>query len=71
MPTIFKDTNIPIVFLHECFFLVPPAVHWRVRPRHHFSSDRSWRRFNTVFSGKQAGATARLAAQKLWHPFAP
>jgi hypothetical protein len=50
-----KDTHIPIPYLHECFWIVPPRVHWRVRPLHHFDSESSWRSFNSRFAGRPAG----------------
>ena len=36
--TLARDINITIPFLRESFWLVPPMVRWRVRPRYHFAN---------------------------------
>lgn len=46
-------------FLRECFTLSadsPSGIVWQTRPLHHFATERAWRRFNTIFSGKTAGS---------------
>lgn len=34
-------------------------LYWRVRPRHHFKSDRGWRAFNSRFANHRAGTTSK------------
>lgn len=42
---------------HEYFTLdhLSGELTWRVRPRHHFASDRGWNVFNARYPGKKAG----------------
>lgn len=44
-------------YLRECFDYDPEtgALRWRTRPRKHFPTDQSWKRWNTMFAGKEAG----------------
>ena len=42
-------------YLKECFDYVDGELIWKVRPREHFDSDRSWKRCNNMYSGKLAG----------------
>lgn len=46
-------------FFHECFEVTnssPSGLKWKVRPRHHFKSERLMKASNTKFAGKNAGA---------------
>jgi hypothetical protein len=45
------------LYLQDCFIYDPTTgdLHWKTRPQHHFSSDRSWNIFNTQFAGKKIG----------------
>lgn len=47
-------------YLRECFDYDPQSgvVHWRTRPRAHFTSDRYHHRANTMWAGKLAGSVA-------------
>lgn len=50
-----------IEYLNEVFICDPEAgvLTWRVRARHHFKSDRSWRTWNSRFACKNAGSLDR------------
>ncbi|MFA5925241.1 MAG: HNH endonuclease [Methylococcaceae bacterium] len=47
-------------FLQECFTYDPDTgiLTWKVRPRHHFTTEHSFKVFNTKFSNKKAGGIA-------------
>lgn len=49
--------TLPIEYLHEALSYDPDRglMRWKERPRHHFSTDRGWRCFNSRFAGKPAG----------------
>jgi hypothetical protein len=49
--TLARDINITIPFLRESFWLVPPMVRWRVRPRYHFANKQAWVGWNSRFAG--------------------
>lgn len=43
---------------HELFFYDANSgkIFWKERPRSHFDTDRGWKKFNTSYAGKEAGA---------------
>jgi HNH endonuclease len=49
----------PLDYLRECFDLDEETgtLRWRIRPREHFKTARTWRAWNTLFAGKVTGAT--------------
>jgi hypothetical protein len=44
-------------YLRECFEYNPRTgkLVWAARPRKHFKTDAAWKRFQTMYAGKQAG----------------
>ena len=52
-----KYKDLTKEYLRECFNYNPDTGHaiWRVRPRHHFTSDRGMKSSNTRMAGKIAG----------------
>lgn len=53
-----KCKQLPsIEYLNECFEVDFEAgiLMWKERPRKHFYSNQSWKRFNTIFAGKKVG----------------
>lgn len=53
---VFKPTP-DSAYLDECFKYVKStgSLTWKCRPRSHFSSDRGWNIFNSMYSGTEAG----------------
>lgn len=45
-------------YLRECFEYDPEtgSMFWKIRPRHHFGSDRMWRSTNTRLAGRAVGS---------------
>lgn len=49
---------LPIAVIRESLEIdetVKSGLRWKTRPRHHFSTERAWKKSNTQFSGKPAG----------------
>lgn len=46
-----------LVYLNECFYLNKETweLHWKYRPENHFTHMRYANRFNSMYSGKEAG----------------
>lgn len=56
----------PYTYLHECFDYneITGVLTWKVRPSHHFRSERARKITNTLFSGKQAGNIVVCSGKK-------
>jgi len=57
-----KDARpIPLDLINECLIYDPIYGNfiWKVRPEHHFKSNKSMKIFNTQFAGKTAGHLGR------------
>ena len=44
--TEFERYGITLEYLRECFYYKDGKLFWKERPRHHFKTDWSWKRFN-------------------------
>ena len=44
--TEFERHGITLEYLRECFYYKDGKLFWKERPRHHFKTDWSWKRFN-------------------------
>ena len=47
-----------VEYLRQCFNYIPETgkLIWKTRPRSHFSTEDSWRRWASRFAGKEAGS---------------
>lgn len=59
-------SRITFDHLTECFSLDVEAgdIYWKVRPRHHFISDRSANAFNTKYAGAKAGSLRKIQRRR-------
>lgn len=54
---------LPVDLIRESMELdetSPTFLRWKVRPRHHFATERDWRWWNGRFSNKTAGMVAKI-----------
>lgn len=50
----FLRHNVSLKYLKETFYYKKGFLYWKERPRHHFETDWSWKRFNKNFANKKA-----------------
>ena len=50
-----KRNNISIEYLRQCLREEDGKLYWLVRPRDHFPTERSWKTWNSAWSGREAG----------------
>lgn len=49
--------ELPLNFIFECFDVLPNGIlQWKTRPLHHFKDDSDQRRWNTRYTGTEAGS---------------
>lgn len=50
----------------QCFRYENGKLFWLVRPRDHFASNQSWKRWNKLYSGKEAGCDSKHKNDFRW-----
>jgi hypothetical protein len=50
-----SKTDYPALLVRELFDYRDGLLYWRERPKAHFSDERSWKIWNSRFSGKEVG----------------
>ena len=51
----FLKHNVSLEFLKETFYYKDGFLYWNVRPKHHFETEWSWKRFNKYQANTKAG----------------
>lgn len=63
-------TPLPIQVINESLIIDPTSntwLRWKIRPRHHFSFDGSWKTFNSRNAGKVAGYKLNSGTGKCYY----